>query len=84
MKLNKQKNYREDKSTILLDREVIELLREAKEYERQTYNEIIKKIAMLFIEAKKEISKEEERDNEGKHERIKNLMEKSLSSHKIP
>lgn len=38
-----------DESTILLDKKVISHLKEAKEYPRQTYNELIDKMTKLFI-----------------------------------
>lgn len=42
-----------EESTILLDKRVIENLKEAKEYPRQTYNELIQIMIRLFIEVKK-------------------------------
>ena len=36
-------------STILLDKEVINLLQNSKEYPRQTYNELLKKMAQIFV-----------------------------------
>ena len=41
-----------EESTILLDKKVIEKLKEVKEYPRQTYNEITEKMTMLFIALK--------------------------------
>ncbi len=43
----------QDNSTILLDKKVIQLLKQAREYPRETYNETISKIAKMFIEVKK-------------------------------
>ena len=40
-------------STILLDKEIIELLKKAKDYPRQTYNELIKKMISIFLKIKK-------------------------------
>ena len=40
-------------STIQLDKEVISDLKKAKEYPRQTYNELIKHMSNLFIKLKK-------------------------------
>ena len=40
-------------STIQLDKDVIEQLKKAKEYPRQTYNELLQKMSKIFIEAKK-------------------------------
>lgn len=40
-------------STIQLDKEVIEQLKKAKEYPRQTYNELLQKMSKIFVEAKK-------------------------------
>ncbi len=40
-------------STILLNKETIELIKKSKEYPRQTYNEILKRITKVFIESKK-------------------------------
>jgi ribosome biogenesis SPOUT family RNA methylase Rps3 len=42
-----------DVSTIQLSKEVIEKLKEAKEYSRQTYNELIEKMSDAFISLKK-------------------------------
>mgnify|MGYP001594874145 FL=1 len=39
-------------STILLDKEIIELLKKAKDYPRQTYNELIKKMISIFLKIK--------------------------------
>ena len=39
-------------STIILDKEVINLLKNTKEYERQTYNELLKRMIKMFKEAK--------------------------------
>lgn len=38
-----------EQSTILLDKKVIELLKHAKENPRQTYNELLEKMAKFFI-----------------------------------
>ena len=40
-------------STIQLNKNVIEQLKKAKEYPRQTYNELLQKMSKIFIEAKK-------------------------------
>jgi len=42
-----------EESTILLHKSVIELLKHAKENQRETYNEVITKMAKMFIEVKK-------------------------------
>jgi len=42
----------EEKTTILLDKKVVRLLKESKEYERQTYNELVGKMAKLFLTMK--------------------------------
>lgn len=42
-----------DESTILLKKDVIELLKEAKDHPRETYNELLRKMAESFIELKK-------------------------------
>jgi len=42
----------EDNSTILLDRKLILELKKAKEYPRQTYNEILSKMIKAFIQIK--------------------------------
>lgn len=39
-------------STILLKKEVIELLKKAKDNDRQTYNELLEKMARAFITLK--------------------------------
>ena len=41
-----------DQSTILLDKKVIELLKKAREHPRQTYNELLRKMAYIFIKLK--------------------------------
>lgn len=41
-----------EESTILLDKKVIDELKEAKEYPRQTYNELLAKMARLFLAMK--------------------------------
>ena len=40
-------------STILLEKKVIESLKRAKEHPRQTYNEIIEKMAQAFIKSRR-------------------------------
>ena len=42
-----------DASTIQLNKDVIAQLKRAKEYPRQTYNELLQKMSKIFIEAKK-------------------------------
>ena len=42
-----------EESTILLDKKIIEKLKEAKEHSRQTYNELIGKMVKLFIALRK-------------------------------
>ena len=41
-----------NESTILLNKDIIEKLKKAKEYERQTYNELLEKMAEVFIRIK--------------------------------
>ena len=41
-----------DSSTIMLYKKVIENLKKAKEYERQTYNELLMKMSNFFIKLK--------------------------------
>jgi len=41
-----------EESTILLNKQVIELLKKAKENPRQTYNELIEKMAKIMIKLK--------------------------------
>ncbi len=43
----------EEKSTILIDKRVIHILQKAKEHPRQTYNELIEKMAHVFTTVKK-------------------------------
>ena len=38
-----------NQSTILLDKEIIKMLKEAREHPRQTYNELLKKMISIFI-----------------------------------
>lgn len=42
----------EEESTILLNKKVIALLKQAKEHPRQTYNEIIEKMAKIILKLK--------------------------------
>lgn len=41
-----------ESSTILLEKGVVEELKKAKEYPRQTYNELLRKMTGVFIKAK--------------------------------
>jgi len=41
-----------NQSTILLDKEIIEMLKKAREHPRQTYNELLKKMVSIFIKIK--------------------------------
>ncbi|MBI2631397.1 hypothetical protein HYW75_00145 [Candidatus Pacearchaeota archaeon] len=47
-----------EESTILLNKKVIEKIKEAKEYPKQTYNEILEKMARLFTDIKKQRKKQ--------------------------
>jgi hypothetical protein len=40
-------------STIMLEKNTIKMLKEAKEYSRQTYNELLQKMTKLFMDVKK-------------------------------
>ena len=40
-------------STILLNKKVIELLKETKDYPKQTYNELLERMARVFLILKK-------------------------------
>lgn len=40
-------------STILIDKRIIELIKEAKDYPKQTYNELLEKMAKTFLILKK-------------------------------
>lgn len=42
-----------EQSTILIEKRIISLLKEAREHPRQTYNELLEKMANLFIKMKK-------------------------------
>ncbi len=42
----------ERESTILLDKRVIELLKKAKEHPKQTYNELLERMAIMLIRLK--------------------------------
>lgn len=42
-----------EQSTILLDKRIIEMLKKARENPRQTYNEVIEKMANVFFNMKK-------------------------------
>lgn len=48
-----------DVTTIQLDKKVIERLKKAKEYPRQTYNELLDRIVSVFISVKKKNSYDE-------------------------
>ena len=41
--------YMGKESTILLDKKVIDLLKKAKEHPKQTYNELLEKMAVMLI-----------------------------------
>ncbi len=41
-----------EQSTILLNKNVIEMLKKAREHPRQTYNELLRKMAGIFIKIK--------------------------------
>ncbi|MBS3092290.1 hypothetical protein J4466_02615 [Candidatus Pacearchaeota archaeon] len=41
-----------EQSTIMIDKKVIELLKKAKDDQRQTYNELLEKMANIFIKLK--------------------------------
>jgi len=41
-----------EQSTILLEKRVISLLKKAREYPRQTYNELLEEMANIFIKMK--------------------------------
>lgn len=41
-----------EQSTILLRKDIIEILKKAREHPRQTYNELIEKMAKIFLKMK--------------------------------
>ena len=41
-----------EQSTVLLDKKVISLLKKAREHPRQTYNELLERMASIFIKLK--------------------------------
>jgi hypothetical protein len=41
-----------EKTTILLDKKILNLLKQSKDYPRQTYNELLEKMANIFIKLK--------------------------------
>lgn len=43
----------EKQTTILIDKNTLEVLKKSKEYPRQTYNELLEKMAILFLNVKK-------------------------------
>mgnify|MGYP001608169412 CR=1 FL=1 len=49
----------DDVTTIQLDKKILKKLKEAKEYPRQTYNELLDKIVSVFIAVKKKNSYDE-------------------------
>jgi len=40
-------------TTIILNKETVKLLKEVKEYPRETYNELVRKMIKIFLETKK-------------------------------
>ena len=46
-------DYMTDTTTIQLTKNVLEILKEAKEYPRQTYNELVERMAKMFMHVKK-------------------------------
>ncbi len=40
-------------TTILLNKDTVKLLKETKEYPRETYNDLLKKMIKVFLETKK-------------------------------
>ena len=40
-------------TTIILDKDTVKLLKEIKEYPRETYNELLRKMVKIFLETKK-------------------------------
>ncbi|MBS3065845.1 hypothetical protein J4229_02240 [Candidatus Pacearchaeota archaeon] len=40
-------------TTIILSKETVKLLKETKEYPRETYNELLRKMIKIFLETKK-------------------------------
>ena len=40
-------------TTIILNKETVRLLKETKEYPRETYNELLRKMIKIFLETKK-------------------------------
>ncbi len=47
-----------EKTTILLDKKILNLLKQSKDYPRQTYNELLEKMANIFIKLKQRKSSE--------------------------
>ena len=45
--------YVVEKTTVLLDKKLVETLKKAREYPRQTYNELLEKMVKIFIKIKK-------------------------------
>jgi len=43
-----------NESTILLNKEVIEMLKKAKEHPKQTYNELLEKMAKIILKLKEQ------------------------------
>jgi len=42
-----------EQTTILLDKKIVNLLKQTKEHPRQTYNELLEKMATIFLKMKK-------------------------------
>ena len=62
-------------STVLLERDVIENLKKAKEYPRQTYNELLRKMTSMYVKAKKQKSQYDEFLHRIQQQKMKELWD---------
>lgn len=80
---NKKQESDTEKSTILLDKEVIDLLKQAKDHPRQTYTELLRNMATAFISAKDRVREEDAKMAESRDKRLSNYIgDELLSSRK--
>ena len=67
--------YMTKSSTVLLERDVIENLKKAKEYPRQTYNELLRKMTNMYVKAKKQKSQYDEFLHRIQQQKMKELWD---------
>ena len=67
--------YMTKSSTVLLERDVIENIKKAKEYPRQTYNELLRKMTNMYVKAKKQKSQYDEFLHRIQQQKMKELWD---------